>query len=918
MRRLLALLKVRPGEGPLVGRLLALMVVLWSAFAVGGNGVESLLLARVGARTLPTMYIALGVVTFAFLAGAGRIARADPRRAVPAAYLGMAVAIAASRPLLSWDPWGYRISWLAMMILWTLAGQLSWSLAAALHDTRQAKRLFPLYGAGLVVGLVVGGFLTGPLAGLLGAEQLVFVWAAGTAVAAFTARWASAAGRPMAAAGPREASPGFTQGAASVVRSPLLGWMAVSLALFALLLFMSTFLFARAAAARYPDPEGLAGFLGVFSGAATGTALVVSLAVANRLYARIGTVNAVLALAALCLIGFGALVVASAFAVVAVFRFSQIVWVNGVWAPGWQSLFNVVPPGRRPAGRAFMDAVPLQVGTAAAGGLLIVAERALSAQAMAGLGAGAAAVAVVAMARARVAYVRALAEALREGNPEVFADGGGRASDRQALAAVVAGIEDDDASVRRLSVDLLAGHAGDPASVRLLEERLGDDDPGVRLSAVRGIGRSAAPDLGRLSALCDDPDPAVRAAASRIMAEAGWDADVAAGALSDPDPSVRATGAAALARAPAALAVGPLAEALEDPDPGVRRAAAGALGAFGPAAVPALFECLDDPAREEWALEALRSLPWADPDPLLPYAPERARGAARFAALARAVGGGGDDERTRLLVAALQERSSRRLRLALRAMGRRRPDAVRPALDNLWSPDPDQRANAIEIVDAAGHPEVARLLMGIWESADAPGDAPAAFAELLADADPWLRACAVVAIGADEHADRLAAAVRRVAVSDPEVFVREAAARALEGPHMMETLATLSLMDRALCLRRVPMFAELEGSDLQQVAEAASEHAFDNGEVLADEGEPGDGMHVVVSGEVSVVVDRAAGGGREVAVRRAGEHVGEMSLLGEEPRMASLVARGPVRTLGLDRRRFERLVRERPDVAHAV
>ncbi|MCA1726767.1 MAG: hypothetical protein LC722_03650, partial [Actinobacteria bacterium] len=166
MNRVLSLLKVRPGEEPLVARFLAFNVVLWTTTAIGGNAVESLLLARVGAGALPTMYLLLAAATVVLMTVAGRVSRLDPRRAVPAVYLGIAAAAAALRPLLALDtPGGYRAAWLAMMVLWSFAGLSGWTLAGAVHDTRQAKRLFPLYGAGLVVGLVIGGFLTGPLAG---------------------------------------------------------------------------------------------------------------------------------------------------------------------------------------------------------------------------------------------------------------------------------------------------------------------------------------------------------------------------------------------------------------------------------------------------------------------------------------------------------------------------------------------------------------------------------------------------------------------------------------------------------------------------------------------------------------------------------------------------------------------------------
>ncbi len=85
-----------------------------------------------------------------------------------------------------------------------------------------------------------------------------------------------------------------------------------------------------------------------------------------------------------------------------------------------------------------------------------------------------------------------------------------------------------------------------------------------------------------------------------------------------------------------------------------------------------------------------------------------------------------------------------------------------------------------------------------------------------------------------------------------------------------------------------------------------------------EQGEPGDEMHIVVDGEIRVSVGSGDGSARDVASRTRGEYVGEMAILGEESRMASLVCAGPVRTLGLDRRSFERILRERPDVSLAV
>lgn len=100
-------------------------------------------------------------------------------------------------------------------------------------------------------------------------------------------------------------------------------------------------------------------------------------------------------------------------------------------------------------------------------------------------------------------------------------------------------------------------------------------------------------------------------------------------------------------------------------------------------------------------------------------------------------------------------------------------------------------------------------------------------------------------------------------------------------------------------------------------SEATSENVYVDGTVIAEQDEPGDDMHVVVSGQVRVILGRQ-GRADEVARRGPGYILGEMSILDEQPRMANLVAEGDVRTLSIDRKRFQRILRERPDAALAV
>ncbi len=109
-----------------------------------------------------------------------------------------------------------------------------------------------------------------------------------------------------------------------------------------------------------------------------------------------------------------------------------------------------------------------------------------------------------------------------------------------------------------------------------------------------------------------------------------------------------------------------------------------------------------------------------------------------------------------------------------------------------------------------------------------------------------------------------------------------------------------------------------QASPIRSLAsEATSENVYVDGTVIAEQDEPGDDMHVVVSGQVRVILGRQ-GRADEVARRGPGYILGEMSILDEQPRMANLVAEGDVRTLSIDRKRFQRILRERPDAALAV
>jgi CRP-like cAMP-binding protein len=131
-------------------------------------------------------------------------------------------------------------------------------------------------------------------------------------------------------------------------------------------------------------------------------------------------------------------------------------------------------------------------------------------------------------------------------------------------------------------------------------------------------------------------------------------------------------------------------------------------------------------------------------------------------------------------------------------------------------------------------------------------------------------------------------------------------------------LRTLSLMERVHFLRRVALFADLAPADLKHVALVAVERSYPSGETIVRQGEPGDEMFVIVSGEVRIVVTPANGPPREVARRATGDYLGEMAIVDREPRSATLIAVDDVRMLCLGHQQFESILRERPDTGLVV
>ena len=118
---------------------------------------------------------------------------------------------------------------------------------------------------------------------------------------------------------------------------------------------------------------------------------------------------------------------------------------------------------------------------------------------------------------------------------------------------------------------------------------------------------------------------------------------------------------------------------------------------------------------------------------------------------------------------------------------------------------------------------------------------------------------------------------------------------------------------RADLLRSVPLFSGCSKKELHRVAAIADEIDLRDGKVLTRQGVPGREFFVLLEGSADVVRD-----GKRINTLGGGDFFGEMGLISQKPRSATVTATSPVRTLVITETNFRRLLREDPGISMKV
>lgn len=118
-------------------------------------------------------------------------------------------------------------------------------------------------------------------------------------------------------------------------------------------------------------------------------------------------------------------------------------------------------------------------------------------------------------------------------------------------------------------------------------------------------------------------------------------------------------------------------------------------------------------------------------------------------------------------------------------------------------------------------------------------------------------------------------------------------------------------------LRQVPMFRDIDPSRLKLLAFTSERIRFSVGQKFFSQGDAADAAYVILEGRADVVLDGKAG---EIKVAELGRNalVGEMAILSDMPRTATVVASEALSALRIDKRVFLELLSQFPQMSMAV
>jgi HEAT repeat protein len=495
---------------------------------------------------------------------------------------------------------------------------------------------------------------------------------------------------------------------------------------------------------------------------------------------------------------------------------------------------------------------------------------------------------------------------------------------RDVAPTLQSNLDDSEARVRIAAIDGLVKLGGKDLLEPRIQQLLRDPDPVVRAEAARHSGADGAAVLEKMIASPDaaesiaaltnakpslreavgkrirDADPGVRAAALKRMAEISPEPPIdlreIRQALADRDQRVRSAAVYLLANIDGQEALEALATALADPSNEVRFAAGSALVSHGDEAAPVIESNLSGES-ERTVFSALRVAAHLGAEQSRTILHRELRRRAHelwYWMIAHQQLTAADGLANRFLRAAYLDGVARNQRIAFRILECLEDSSVVRNIEKALRFGTDRsKGDALEILSHLGDWEASLLLIVYHE----PGSL----------------------------ADRIEAARKHVSVpGDPQQFIDDACnssskwirtgALAL-GTEAGQDLPEEARMERLLALKEVPLFKNLSLDQLEAVHQITKEVEYLPGEVILKQDERGDELYLLIEGRVRIFTNYGLPDEDEKPEQRAVSSFGEMAVLHDGTRTATVVAAERSHLLRLDGNSLRELLMQMPEIS---
>ena len=542
--------------------------------------------------------------------------------------------------------------------------------------------------------------------------------------------------------------------------------------------------------------------------------------------------------------------------------------------------------------------------------------------------------------RIRAAAVRALSTA---------------GADGAVLAGILPSLDDPDAEVQlsaaryiARAVEAAGGGRGLPATVR---ERVIDavgprlapaaDNPALQseylyvLQSLEDVASAGTREqmLARwLGSVDVDAITAAIDVVQRLGQVAGHEQVLAH--LEHSHPAVREAAVRAIGQLGNRAGCDALVAALADPDPDVVEAAVEGIEAAAPAHGGVLVEGLSQAPTKQWD-GLVRSLAKAEDDEVRPQLLDACRVrlllANHYLVIADLLRGRESEGSAKLLADQLDLECRTVRDAAVSLLGQLGDvDVVTDLVDRMNDDSPGARDNAIELLENIGNQSLLEPLLPLLTDDDeerligaqrlsgwdrATLDLERALGWVVESPDPWTQLAGAWASHSLGHAHLL----RRLAPEAAEP-VKEIANLPATATQTATGQQPLTNMEKITFLKGSPFFAALPLEELYHIALSVQEESVHQGTTVIEQGSLGDKMYIVVGGSLEVrrFGDGAGDEGQRVAELAEKQVFGDMALLDDEPRSASVIALTEARLLSLQRGDLERILRRYSSIAFSM